>query len=126
MTETTTNRRNIALTGQATLAAESIREKFPFGQAMDLARFGVAYAIKKGIKPERPADFRADGTNWHVGSIDSTGDFRELVRLTFPAACEVSDPYTVVETLMTLGILQLAKDLNEDPSLRLSEILTNE
>lgn len=73
-----------------------------FASELDAAKFAMAFAARNEV----PAG-RADGadTKWNVGSVDPSGDLREMVRTLYP---DVSEPYRLMEHLMNEGIRSLA------------------
>ncbi|WP_134046256.1 hypothetical protein [Amycolatopsis arida] len=73
---------------------------------MDVARVGIAYALRFRMPLERPADFgSANGSNFNVGSVDPQGELRDLLLALHPDLHE--DPYRVFETLMSVGVIAL-------------------
>ena len=121
MTETTTGRVNIALTGPAEIAKDRVHLKFPFTEGMQVMRLGLAYAIRSEIEPVRDAGFgrAGDGQNVNVGSFDRGGDIRALVQALYPDA---GDPYVVVETLMSRGLVKLAADLDDGTVTQITDL----
>jgi hypothetical protein len=123
MTDTTAQGRvNIALTGRADNARDEIAERFPFREKQQIVRLGLAYALRLGLEPVRDADFgrAGEGQNMNVGSFDYSGDLRGLVEAFHPGH---ADPYEVAETLMSLGLLALAKDIKSSRITRIADIL---
>lgn len=120
---TVAGRRNIALTGRADLAKDEILEKFPFREKQQAVRLGLAYAIRLGLQPVRDDNFgtAGDGQNMHVGSLDPDQELKGLVSAFYPDV--EADPYETAETLMSLGLVQLAADLRSSKVTRLADII---
>jgi hypothetical protein len=84
----------------------------PFTELVDIARIGVAYALRTGVPLERPADFgSASGSNFNIGSIDAQGELRGLLTALHPENDD--DPGRVLETLMSVGTLKIAARVAE-------------
>lgn len=113
---------NIALTGKAEIARDEIQVRFPFREKQQLVRLGLAYAIRLGLEPVRSEGFgrAGDGQNMNVGSFDPTGELRNLVRAFYP---DFDDPFLVAETLMSMGLVQLAQDFASGKVTRLADIM---
>lgn len=124
MTETQPRGRvNIALTGHAEIARDEISARFPFfKEKQQLVRLGLAYALRLNLEPTRGAEFgrAGDGQNMNVGSFDPSGELFELVRAFYP---DQQDPAEVAETLMSLGLVKLAKDIRNSDVTRITDIL---
>ena len=111
---------NIAFTKDATDAARRLIERFTFTAAskqgepdldlVDAARIGTAFALREGLPLTRPDDFGpANGSNFGVGSVDPGGELRDLLQALHPDMDE--DPYRIVETLMSMGVLAIDERL---------------
>jgi hypothetical protein len=111
---------NIAFTKDATEAAKRLIERFTFTEAseqaepdldlVDAARIGTAFALRVSLPMTRPDNFGpANGSNFNVGSIDPGGELRDLLQALHPDLDE--DPYRVVETLMSVGVLAIDERL---------------
>ncbi|REJ07369.1 hypothetical protein DY023_04000 [Microbacterium bovistercoris] len=113
---------NIALTGKAELARDEVHERFPFKEKQQIVRLGLSYAMRLKLEPIRGAGFgrAGDGQNMNVGSFDPSGELLDLVRAFYPDA---EDPAEVAETLMSLGLVQLAADLRNSTVTRITDIL---
>jgi hypothetical protein len=122
VTEQAAGRVNIALTGPAELAKDEIRRRFPFEEGQQAIRVGLAYAIRCRLEPVRGADFgtAGHGQNLNVGSFDPNGDIRALVSALYPTAV---DPFVTVETLMSLGLVQLAADLRDGVVIQFADLM---
>ena len=108
----TPSRINIAFTEDATAAARRLCDLFPFDDLKDVARVGAAYALRAGLPLARPADFGpASGSNFNVGSVDPEGELRDLLAALHPENDE--DPYRVIETLMSVGTIRIAAQVDE-------------
>lgn len=135
MTETPTprGRINIAFTVAATQAADRVIERFAVMHTggshnldrVDLARIGVAYALRAGHSLHRPDNFgSASGTNLNVGSVDPGGELRDLLRALHPELDD--DPYRVMETLMTTGVLAIDKEVSSGAIYSLKTLIAHE
>lgn len=119
-----TSRVNIAFTTPATEAAKRLQERFPFDDLVDVARVGVAYALRARLPRTRTADFgSANGSNFNVGSVDPKGELRDLLLALHPEIEE--DPYRVVETLMSLGTIALYEQVTAGEVLSLREMIAD-
>lgn len=120
---------NIAFTKDATDAAHRFIERFTFTEAskrgepdldlVDAARIGAAFALREGLPLARPDDFGpANGSNFNVGSVDPGGELRDLLLALHPDLDD--DPYRVLETLMSMGVMVIDEriDAGEIHSLR--------
>src|SRR5215469_2197580 len=100
------SRANIAFTEAATAAARRLKDRFHFDDLVDVARVGIAYALRENLPLVRPEDFgSANGSNFGIGSVDRGGEIRDLIQALHPEIDE--DPYRVAETLMSLGAIAL-------------------
>lgn len=121
MTELSESRKTVSLSASATSSLAALKGRFPFSQDFDAARVGIAFAVAQSITPDRPAGFGPLGeTTWNVGSLDPSGNLKELMRSLWPGA---GDPYMVLETLMNLGLVELGKYISENPAVRFSDLL---
>ena len=108
----TASRINIAFTEAATAAARRLCDLLPFDDLKDVARVGAAYALRVGLPLTRPADFGpASGSNFNVGTVDPGGELRDLLAALHPENDD--DPYRVIETLMSVGTIRIAAQVDE-------------
>lgn len=128
MTESTTTahatgRVNIAFTPAAESAARRLQEHFSFANLVDVARLGVAYALRQKMPLARPDDFgSASGSNFNIGSVDPQGELRDLFRALHPEIDE--DPYRVIETLMSVGAVALDEQVTGGDVHSLRDLIT--
>jgi hypothetical protein len=108
----TPSRVNIAFTSDATAAARHLCDLFPFEDLKDVARVGAAYALRAGMPLTRPSDFGpTSGSNFNIGTVDPQGELRDLLGALHPENNE--DPYRVIETLMSVGTIRIAAQVDE-------------
>ncbi len=116
---------NIAFTPEAEEAGRRLVDRFPFGGLVDVARVGVAFALREKLPVERDERFGpANGSNYNVGSIDPQGELRELLLALYPEITE--DPYRVIETLMSVGTLELDRRVAAGEILSLRDLIAPE
>lgn len=98
----TADKKTIGITKENHAALQRLVTSGNFGSELDAAKFAMAYAIRLGIK-----EGRSDGadTKWNVGSVDPSGDMRELLTSLYP---DSDEPYRLLEFLMNTGIDELA------------------
>lgn len=117
-----TGRVNIALTQAAEHAAKRIKERFPFSSQLEVARVGAAFALREGLPLTRPGDLGPlNGSNYNVGSVDPQGEFKDLLLALHPEIAE--DPYRVIETLMSVGTIELDKRIAAGQILSLRDLI---
>lgn len=122
-TARTGGRVNIAFTAAAEQAARRLVERFPFASPLDVARVGAAYALRERLPLTRPGDFgAANGSNYNVGSVDPQGELRDLLLALHPEIDE--DPYRIIETLMSVGAIELDKRVAAGQILSLRDLIT--
>lgn len=120
---TAAHRVNIAFTPAAESAARRLQERFSFPVLVDVARVGVAYALREKMSLTRPDDFgSASGSNFNVGSVDPQGELRDLLRALHPEIDE--DPYRVIETLMSTGASALDEQVTAGEVHSLRDLIT--
>lgn len=116
---------NIAYTIAAEAAARRLINQFPFSNLVDVARVGVAFAVRQQLPLVRPADFgSANGSNFNVGTVDPNGELRDILLALHPGLTE--DPYRVIETLMSVGTLDLDEKVSSGEVLSLRDMLAEE
>jgi len=124
-TARTGRRVNIAFTEAAEEAARRLVNRFPFAALVDTARVGAAFALREGMSLSRPEDFGpANGSNFNVGSVDPGGDLRDLLVALHPQIQE--DPYRVLETLMSQGVLAIDERVASGEILSLRDLMGGE
>ena len=104
MSESTT----IAVTteGNSTLS-KLVNSKY-FKEQQDAAKFAAAYAIKLGVEPSA---VKGGTTKWNIGSFDSDGKFRELIKLSIPD--QDKDSIKIAEGLIQEGLILLNRKLED-------------
>ena len=102
------DKRTIGITKDNHLALQKLVQSGQFVSELDAAKFAMAHAARSGV-----AVGHADGadTKWNVGSVDPTGDLREMIISLYP---DTKEPYRLIEYLMNRGISDLA-DASETP-----------
>jgi hypothetical protein len=89
---------------------------------VDVARVGAAFALREKLPLVRADDFGpADGSNFNVGSVDPQGEFRDVLLALHPEIHE--DPYRVLETLMSIGTVELEQRVAGGQILSLRELI---
>lgn len=117
--------RNIALTAEATTAAERVVERLRLGQTLDAVRLGFAYAIRYELPLDRDSWGSTGGTNYNVATVDTAdGTLRQLLPIFYDDAEAVRTPYRAIETLMNKGVLLLHQHLEDGTVARLEDVVT--
>lgn len=102
--------RNIALTIEATQAANDLKQWLGITEQMDLIRLGFAYAITHELSLDRDDTIGTrGGSNYDTGGLDQEGLMAEMVRIYYPAPEVIAEPYRAVETLMNKGLRLLGE-----------------
>jgi hypothetical protein len=91
-----------------------------FNDKIEAAKFALALAINRGIKPG--ALERAE-TVWNVGSFDSDGHLRNLIPALFPGT---ELPYRAVESLLNAGIEIIGQDMAAGREIDVIALMTTE
>lgn len=105
--------RNIALTIEADACLEDLKATFSLDDQMSLIRLGFAYAIEKGLSPERDISTGTPGggANYVSSNLDDEGLMAFIVQETHPVYA--SEPYRAVQVLMSKGLRRLALDVSQ-------------
>jgi hypothetical protein len=115
--------RNIALTLEASSAADRIMERLHLALKVDAVRIGLAYAIRHGLSLDRNDWGRPGGTNYNVATVDTAeGTFRNLLPIFYDSDEASSTPYSAMETLMNKGLLLLKQHLDDGTLVGLSDL----
>jgi hypothetical protein len=115
--------RNIALTLEATAAAEQVEAKFRLGHRVDAVRLGIAYALRHRLDLERKDWGRSGGTNYNVATVDTEDRrFASLVGIFYESPEATRNPYQCLETLMNKGLLLLKAHLDDGTVGRLADL----
>jgi len=121
-TPRTSGRTNIAYTQAGEQAARRLVDQFPFAGLQDVARVATAFALREKFSIDRPEDFgSANGSNAHVGSIDPQGELKDLLLALHPEIDD--DPYRVIETLMSVGAIELDRRVAAGQILSLRDLI---
>lgn len=113
---------NIAFTKDVEPMARQLMSTFQLASLLDVARLGIAYAVRTGLSLSRPAGFGADsGANYNIGSLDPQQELRDMLTALHPYMTE--DPYRVMQTLMNMGTAKLGDDVNAGRIHSLSDLL---
>lgn len=108
-----TDARNIALTADATAAADAVKAALGLESTTDAARVGLAYALRHELSAEREGQ-APTGSNFNVATIDTDqGDLRELVKIFYGDDEVQENPYRAIEALMSKGLVLLARHLDD-------------
>ncbi len=89
---------SIGLTPETQAILADIEVQGWFAEGQDVARFGLAYAIRARI-----ADGTTPGTEtrWAVGNFDKTGEIRALLAVLYP---DCRTPVRLMEHLVNEGL----------------------
>ncbi len=98
------DKNTIGVTIRAQQVLDLIGERGLFLDQMDVAKFAMALAIRRGVTP---SDTPGADTKWNVGSFDKDGRLRDLVPILFP---DVEAPYRAVESLVNAGLEIMGKE----------------
>lgn len=100
--------KNIALTIEATQAANELKQWLGITEQMDLIRLGFAYAVKHQLHVDRDSSFGTrGGSNYDTGGLDPDGLMADTVRIYYQMQEVVTEPYRAIETLMNKGLMLL-------------------
>lgn len=109
-----TDARNIALTVEATAAADRIVDRFGLEQRVDAVRIGIAYAIQHRLDTDRSDLAPLTGSNYNVATVDTAdGTFRRLALIFHDDVETLRRPYHAIETLMNKGLVLLRQHLDD-------------
>lgn len=115
--------RNIALTLEASSAADQVMQRLNLAVKVDAVRIGLAYAIRHRLTLDRTDWGRPGGTNYNVATVDTAeGTFRDLIPIFYDSLDAPTTPYTIVETLMNKGVLLLKQHLDDGTLVGLSDL----
>lgn len=92
------DRRSIGLTIESQRLMEEIMTKGWFNEAQDVARFAMAFAIKKRVAPTATSGV---DTRWSSGLFDPTGEIVALVATLHP---DNTTPVRAIESLVNEGL----------------------
>lgn len=108
-----TDARNIALSADATAAAEHLKDRLDLRNLLDVVRLAIGYAIRNQVPLERDGIGALSGANYNVGSVDTGDELRELVGIFYDDPEAITEPYRSIETLMNKGLLLLKKHFDD-------------
>lgn len=116
--------RNIALTSEATAAADTVEETLRLSSGVEAVRIGLAYAIRHEVTLDREA-WGATDRNYNVATVDTQdGELRRLVTIFYDTPEAIRAPYHVIETLMNKGLLLLRDHIREGTVQTLADLCT--
>ncbi|MGW2029778.1 hypothetical protein [Streptomyces sp. NPDC001811] len=119
--------KNIALTLEAERVAVELAKNLPVTDRMDLARLGFAYALRNGVTVDRGDDFGLRrGSNYSIAGIDPGGKMAAVVAVFYRNQDVVAEPYRVIETLMSKGLLLLSQHLDEGRIGNVSDVMADD
>lgn len=104
--------RNIALSVEATQAASELKSLGIVDQ-MSLIKIGFAYAVSHEVDLDRDSTSwgTRGGSNYDSGGLDGDGLMARTVEIFYDLNDVNDEPYRVVETLMSKGLLLLHRDV---------------
>ncbi len=102
------DRETIGLTPETQRILAEIESRGWFLEGQDIARFGLAYAIRAKVQPGATSGTE---TRWAAGNFDKTGEIRVLLGAMFPAW---RTPVRLMEHLVNEGLLLLDARIQSD------------
>lgn len=117
--------RNIALSIEAQACLEDLKRVLAIDDQMALIRLGFAYAINKGLSPERDSSVGTPGgANYVSANLDDEGLMAFIAQETHPVHAE--EPYRAVQVLMSKGLRRLAADVGQGVIGNISDLFPQE
>lgn len=117
--------KNIALTIEAEACLEDLKKILALDDQMALIRLGFAYAIEKGLSPSRDISVGTPGgANYVSTNLDNEGLMAFVAQQSHPVYA--SEPYRVVQVLMSKGLRRIAADIGGGHIGSLSDIFDPE
>lgn len=116
------DRRTLGVTPEAQRHLDSLMALEWFRQEADVFRIAVSVGLALGLKKE-PSDLVGLTTKWNVGTLDSDGRLRDLVRSLAPESGE--HPFVYAELTAHAGLEWLKTKLVDEHAM-LSEALSVE
>lgn len=117
------DRKQIGLTREGQATVKRLQEELNwFGEARDVGRFALAYAIREGAQPGFATNV---DTRWAPDGFDPGGEIRDLIRVFFP---DTKTPVRVIESLVDQGLRLISARLDdgdEDPLVYLASEARN-
>lgn len=104
------DKKTIGVTPETRAVLEKLMTLDVFNDRMDIAKFAMAIAIKKGLPLD---DVPGTDTAWGVGGFDDTGDVRNAIAVFYP---ENREPYRTAEILVNRGIVYIGERLGKNPT----------
>ena len=101
------DRETIGLTSAAQEVLNELEARGWFAEGQDIARFGLAYAIKAGVDAGNTS---GTDTRWSAGNFDNTGEIRLFLRALYP---DSETPVRLMEHLVNEGLGLIAGRLSE-------------
>lgn len=116
------DRRTLGLTPAAQQLLDSLMALGWFRQEADVFRLAVSVGLARGLKKD-PSDLVGLSTKWNVGTLDSDGRLRDLVRSLVPESGD--HPFAYAELTAHAGLEWLKTKLVDEHAM-LSEALSGE
>lgn len=110
---------NVGLTTAARGVYDRLETMDFFAEGRDIARFGFAWAVRKGMTPQEAS---ATDTMWHIATFDPSGQIADLIRMLFPSE---QFPYRACESLFNQGLESIGSYIDEHGTLTLDELLSD-
>lgn len=101
------DRVDIGLTPQARECLRLIEEYGWFADGQDIARFCLAYAVRKGVNA---GDTTGVETQWSSGNFDPAGEIRSVLAALYP---ESKTPVRLIQHLVNQGLVMMGKSFTE-------------
>jgi hypothetical protein len=102
------DRESIGLTPETQAILAEIEEHGWFLEGQDVARFGMAYAIRAKVPEGATAGTE---TRWAAGNFDKTGEIRALLAALYPTS---QTPVRLMEHLVNEGLRMIAERVRSD------------
>lgn len=122
MRQETGDRRTLGVTPAAQQLLDSLMALGWFREEADVFRLAVSVALARGLKKD-PSDIVGRNTKWNVGTLDSDGRLRDLVRALAPESGD--RPFAYAELTAHAGLEWLKTRLVDEHAM-LSEALSEE
>jgi hypothetical protein len=100
----------VSLTEDTHAILQKFKNDGIFNEMQDGYRFGIAFAIARGLIA--PANFKTRTTFLNVGSLDKDGSLRNLITEIYPDSAE--RPYAMAERLAEAGLTEMGRQYEND------------
>lgn len=114
---------NLAVSLEASQAADDIMETGLFRDKVDVLTFAAGYMIKNHVDDFDPSAYRpadSDGSNFAAGTYDPNHEWEILIRALYN---DTETPYLYLRALMDQGLLELKQKMNSDPAYSITQEL---